>query len=392
MNSYKTLIPTLLIATFSINAFQASNGLAPEVTDLNAKDISYTLEKKIPYLEKAFINSEPENLSDGITVGRLGIDGGEKQQILDFAKEIEAGKHSNIDSLLVYSAGKLLFESYFKRGRINYPHYQMSITKSYTAMALGRAIQLGHMSMDDLNKPVLSFLTEIDKTNLAPGTAQITLHDAMHMKSGIRVDKKKATALLRQNPEKLKGQGQIQTYMELTAPIDHNKKEFKYQGSDPSITMQVIEAKVPGTSKNFIKNELLAPMGIDNYGWQEDTSCLPKSAAGSSWRSRDMLKMGILVLDKGKWQGKQHIPAEFVELATSSIDTNPNRGYGYFWWTHQAKVGNKTYICNSGRGAGGQFILMFPEIDLIIVSTAHNKGMGKMLSEAPKRIIPAFVK
>ena len=151
--------------------------------------------------------------------------------------------------------------------------------------------------------------------------------------------------------------------MEITESI--NKKKFKYQGADPSIVMQVIEAKVPDTAKDFIKNELLAPMGIHNYSWQEDTSALPKSAAGSSLRSRDMLKMGILVLNQGQWQGKQLIYAEFVATATESSGPNPNRGYGYFWWTHEAKVGNKTFICKSGRGAGGQLILIFPEIDLI---------------------------
>ena len=63
-----------------------------------------------------------------------------------------------IDSLLIWSRGKLLFESYYRRSRANYPHYQMSITKSYTALALGRAIQLGYLKMEDLDKPAIGFL------------------------------------------------------------------------------------------------------------------------------------------------------------------------------------------------------------------------------------------
>ena len=65
-----------------------SNGLAPEVTDLNAKDISYTLEKKIPYLKKAFISTLPEDKNDGIPVGKLGLDGGNTEDILRFTQEI----------------------------------------------------------------------------------------------------------------------------------------------------------------------------------------------------------------------------------------------------------------------------------------------------------------
>ncbi|WDE99138.1 serine hydrolase [Lentisphaera profundi] len=390
MNKFYTFLQFLSYAS-CITLF-ADNGLAPEVTDLNAKDISYTLEKKIPYLEKAFISTKPKDKNDGIKVGDLNKNTLDTQLILGFSKEIASNKHSNTDSLLIYYKNQLLFESYYKRGRANYPHYQMSITKSYTALAIGRAIQLGYLKMSDLNKPVISFLKDIDLKNLAAGTESISLHEAMHMRSGIRVDKSKASTVMKNTPEKLKGQGQIQTYMELTAPITEDSKTFKYQGSDPSMAMQVLEAVVPGSAKGFIKSELLIPMGIKNYGWQDDISGLPKSAAGSSFRSRDMLKMGMLILQEGQWQGKQLIPTEFIKVATSAIDVNEQRSYGYFWWGHDVQIGNNTYLCKSGRGAGGQFILMFPEIELIIISTAHNKGMGKMLSEAPKRVIPAFIK
>jgi CubicO group peptidase (beta-lactamase class C family) len=138
--------------------------------------------------------------------------------------------------------------------------------------------------------------------------------------------------------------------------------------------------------------EVLNKMGITNFGWQEDVSGLPKSAAGSSMRSRDMLKWGMLVMNNGQWNGEQLVPAEFVEKATDRIHTNPqDTSYGYFWWRHDAPVGDKTYDCKSGRGAGGQFILMFPELDLIGIVTSHNKGMGTMLKTFPERIIPAFL-
>ena len=55
------------------------------------------------------------------------------------------------------------------------------------------------------------------------------------------------------------------------------------------------------------------------------------------------------------------------------------------------KVGEKTYHCVEGRGAGGQFIFMFPELDLITVITSHDKGMGNMLQTLPQKIIPAFI-
>lgn len=372
-----------------------SNGLAPEITDLSAEDVSYRLEHQLPYLKEPFVDLKPQDRADGILVGEVGRDGGDRAAVLKFvqqlAKPSDDLKNGKTDSLLIGFRGKLLVEAYFRRGRINYPHYQMSITKSYTAMAIGRAIQLGHLTMDDLHKPAISFLKELKPDQFVAGAGAITLHQAMHMTSGIRISKDKVDQL-RKTTGRLNGQRQIQAYLEYSSPIAKAPREFKYQSSDPSITMQVLEAVVPGGAKNFIRKELLGRLGIKNYQWQPDVSGLPKSAAGSSIRSRDMLKMGLLVLGKGKWKGEQLIPAEFVEQATSSIrNTRGKTAYGYFWWTEDYEIGSKTYHCKQGRGAGGQFIFMFPELDLIAVVTAHNKGMGNMLQALPHTLIPAFV-
>ena len=58
--------------------------------------------------------------------------------------------------------------------------------------------------------------------------------------------------------------------------------------------------------------------------------------------------------------------------------------YGYFWWVEDFEAGGKTYHGKQGRGAGGQFIFMFPELDLVVVVTAHNKGMGTLLRSLPQ--------
>ena len=373
---------------------QTDNGLAPEVTDLNAEDVSYEREKDLSYLVKPFFSLNPRDRKDGLSVGSLGEDGGDKKLVLKYARKLaetsQNPKSGKTDSLLIAYKGKLLFESYFRRGRANYPHYQMSITKSYTAMALGRAMQLGYLSMKDLNKPVLSFLKKLDASKLAKGADKVTLHEAMHMSSGIRLPQKKIHQLI-DRPERLLGQGQIQAYLQFSAPISPYPRDYKYQASDPSITMQVLDSAVPGSAEDFIRDELLKPMSIANYHWQEDLSGLPKSAAGSSLLSRDMIKMGLLVLDGGKWKGQQHLPEAFVKQATSPIaQTSPSNHYGYFWWRQTWEIGEANYPCIQGRGAGGQFIFVLPTLDLVIVATAHNKGMGKMLWEIPGFLIPAF--
>jgi CubicO group peptidase (beta-lactamase class C family) len=394
----KILFSTILSFWF-LSYLSGDTGLAPEVTDLNAVDISFQKEKEIQYLHKPFISTKPRNKKDLLPVGELGKDGGKKESILKFVRKLaepsNSPKHGKTDSLLIAHQGKLIFESYFRRGRANYPHYQMSITKSYTAYAIGRAIQLDYLSMDDLHKPVVSFLKEIKPDKLAKGADKITLDQAMQMRSGIRLPKKKIGEII-QRPSLLRGQGQARAYLQFSQDLpvlsDSSLQPFKYQSSDTVLTMQVLEAVVPGTAEAFIREQLLKPMHISNYGWQEDLSGFPKAAAGSSLLSRDMIKMGLLTLNQGKWRGQQHLPSAFVKKATTPLLFNgtTDTDYGYFWWHQVRKVKDKKYPCIQGRGAGGQFIFVFPTLDLVASVTAHNQGMGKMLRQLPEVLIQAF--
>jgi CubicO group peptidase (beta-lactamase class C family) len=392
-----TLLTALLLAPLAafaeVKAAAQSNGLAPEVPGLNLKDKLYQLEATLPDLEKSFISVSPADKQDGLVVGQLGKDGGDRAAIEAYANELAAPakdeKGGQVDSLLIGYRGKLVFESYYRRGRANFPHHQMSITKSYTALAIGRAIQMGLLKMEDLDKPAIGFLKELDTAKLVAGADTITLAQAMQMSSGIRIGDKKKNELLK-DPAKLKGQGEIQAYLQHSAPIPPMPREFKYQEPDTAIAMQVLNAVAPGGAEEFIKTELLGRMSITQYHWEPAISGLPKSATGSSILSRDMLKFGQLMLNKGQWKGEQLIPEAYLARATTPSQINKH--YGFFWWVDDFTVGGKTYHSFQGRGAGGQLIFMFPELDLIAVVTSHNKGMGDMLKTLPQRIIPTFVR
>ncbi len=385
---FSHVLATALLCAASPFVLSAEIG-PPKATDSEVAKASYTEEKKLKDLPSAFIDTSP-NAEDGLAVGTLGVDSGEVDSILQFANEIAAGAHGEVDSLLISYRGKLLFESYFRRGRVNYPHYQMSITKSYTALAIGRAIQCGYLTMDDLKRPVYEFLKELDPTRFAKGAATITLADVMTMRSGIRISHN-VQQQIRSDTAKNQGQHQVQMFFERTAPIPSTPREFKYQGIDPAITMQVLEAVVPGSTDTFLKKELLGKLKITQFRWPDDINGLPKSAAGSSMRSRDMMKWGLLVRQHGQFNGEQLIPPEFMKQATSPLcapsDTN---SYGFFFWQNNAEVGETKIECITCRGAGGQFIFFFPNLDVIAVVTSHNKGMGPLLKTLPSRVLPSF--
>ena len=155
--------------------------------------------------------------------------------------------------------------------------------------------------------------------------------------------------------------------------------------------MQVLNAVVPGTAQSFLKKELLEKLNITQFHWPDDINDLPKSAAGSSMRSRDMMKWGLLVWQQGQFNGEQLIPAAFIAQVTSPLcKPSETNSYGFFFWQNNAEVGETKTECITCRGAGGQFIFVFREHDVISVVTSHNKGMGPLLKTVPGRVLPSF--
>jgi len=404
MKNKTGLLLIIFLFLTRIGFTQQGEDHAPEATAAEVEAFTGGSEgpfRDIPILEKAFINASPTDRKDGILVGELGVDGGNKAMILKLAQEIADDKHGTFDSFLIAYKGKLLFESYYSRGRINLAHPQASATKTYTGLALGRAIQLGYLTMADLDKPLISFLKDLDPTKFVEGVEKITLHKALTNSSGIRINKEQKEEI-EKNPAALKGQGQVQVLLEQSTPITEASQTFKY-GGGPRLIMQVIEAVVPGTAKDFIKNELLDKMGITNYGWQTAVTGLPEAGWRTSMTSRAMVKFGTLAMNKGKWNGEQLIPEDFIANATSRIvhvgdddvfgggkDVS-NQGYGYFWWSADLKVGDKSYFTTSAQGGGPQYIILIEELDLMVVVTAHNNNDNDFLQMTAESILPAFI-
>ena len=216
----------------------------------------------------------------------------------------------------------------------------------------------------------------------------------MSMRSGIRVSAE-SQKLIMDSSTKIKGLNITQQFLQHSDAISSESKTFKYQDADPRITMQVLNSVVPGSAKDFINNEVLAKIDITDYRWKSDIDGVLMPESGSSLTSRDMIKVGTLVTNKGKWQGKQLISADFLSKATSDI-TKPtedwipdNFSYGYFWYQTEIKVKDKGYQAKFAWGGGEQYILTVDAFDLTVVFTAHARGNNTMQIMAEK-ILPAF--
>ncbi len=350
----------------------------------------------IPHLNNPFISTTPEDRKDGIMVDTLSVNGNDKNAIVNLSREIFEGKHGSYDALLISHKNKLVFESYYKKGRINVPHGQASAVKAYTSLVLGRAIEMGYLTMEDLNKPLIHFLKDTDPKKFTKGAEKITLHKALTMHGGLTIDNDKWKAI-EKDSVRLKGQGLVQTLLEESGPITSESQSYLYGNFNPMLVMTVIDAVVPGTAEDFIKTELLDKLGITEYKWSNHISGLPEAGWRASIMSRDMLKLGHLVLNKGKLNGEQLISVEYLAKATSGIvkptqDWMPkDYRYGYFWYQTLVKVGDKSYDTTFAWGGGGQRIIVIEELDLTIVISGHD-GDDNIMTQISEIIIPTFVK
>lgn len=373
----------------------ASQPSAPklDVTALNNAEAYRAIYLATPPLAHAFIDSSPENHSDGLATGKLK----KPSPLIALAKEIESGQWGEYDSLLIAHNNKLVFESYFAHGRVDLPHYQASATKGYTALAVGRAIQMGYLTMEELHQPVIKFLKEVEREKLIAGTNQVTLHHTLSMRSGLNIAEEQKKHLSEPS-EYLNGQQLAQAYFTRTAPITEETQTYHYQGEDPELTMLTLDAILPSTAKEFIHKELLVKLGINNFGWQASVSGTPKVSSGSYMTSRDMLKWAILLKDDGKWQGEQLISQPYLAQATGSIATpvDPefdysNFRYGYYFWGTTLNVNGKSYDAKLAWGGGGQMVIAIKALDLAIAITARMRDNSKIFELLEKRVLPNFI-
>ena len=155
--------------------------------------------------------------------------------------------------------------------------------------------------------------------------------------------------------------------------------------------LSAIVQKVTGqTVLEYLKPRLFEPLGIEDPKWDTSPQGISLGGYGLYIRTEDIAKFGQLYLQKGKWNGKQIIPKDWVQQATSkqiSNGSNPNndwnQGYGFQFW----RCRHGAY---RGDGKDGQFCIVLEEQNTVIAITSNTKDMAAELSLVWKHLLPAL--
>jgi CubicO group peptidase (beta-lactamase class C family) len=174
-------------------------------------------------------------------------------------------------------------------------------------------------------------------------------------------------------------------------------KEWKYNGGTTQLLAAIIE-KVSGKKVDeFAKEYLLKPLGILKFEWVKFPGTdNPAAASGLRLRSRDLLKFGILYRNKGKWNGKQVIPGDWIEQSFQPWvkQSRRNGGYGYQFWILNDTIQKQPVNIVAAVGNGDQRIYFDEKHNMLVVTNAGNYNIWNIKNDSYailKRIYSSFI-
>jgi CubicO group peptidase (beta-lactamase class C family) len=328
----------------------------------------------------------PVDHHDGIPVGDIAHSDLGPDAAGAIARGILDETWTDVHSVLLFQRGKLVLEEYFYGYDWQHQHQLRSATKSVVATLAGIAID--QHAIPSVNEPVLPHLKYASYENPDPRKSQITLRDMLTQQSGLACndhDNKSPgnEVVIDEKPDWVKAT------LDLPLINQPGTKGF-YCSGGVAVVGRMTENATHMYLPDFAQKSLFGPLGIarSDYTWNYQLTNEDKEYSQIHLRPRDMLKLGIMYGDGGKWHGKQVLSASFAHDALSALSEVDDSDYGYFWWRPWLNVnmpaGPQRVYMGAAEGNGGQKIFILPEYDFVAVFTAGSYNAG---SSAPNKIM-----
>lgn len=293
--------------------------------------------------------------------------------IRKFTEELKRRK-MEIHSLVVLRHGNVIHEEYFNGYNKDRPHIMYSVTKTYTAIAAGFAVAEKRIKLND---KVISFFPDLLPEEVSPNLKEMTVKDLLTMTAG-----NKPRGFDRNERDWVK--------QFLSMPVEYKPgTRYAYCNIAPYVVSAIIQKVTGEKMSDYLYERLFRPLGMTPSSWNVSSEGITYGGFDLYAYTEDMAKLGQLMLQKGEWNGKQILPASWIEMMTSKqVETDRsnddwNNGYGFYVWRGRH---------NSFRadGASGQYILVLPDQDAVIAVTAKIDNMGAELNLIWENILPAL--
>lgn len=264
---------------------------------------------------------------------------------------------TDIHSMIVMRHGKVVGEFYPAPFAAEYQHTQYSSSKTFVSLAVGLAIDENRLRLTDR---VATFFPEYLPDTVSARLASMTVRDLLTMTSGIKPDWNMRS----------RGAEWIRTF--LGKPVVNRPGEVFAYDSMVTYMLSAIVQKVTGKKVlDYLKEKLFVPMGISVVNWEESPEGINTGGWGLHIQSESLAKIGQLWLDGGVWEGKQLVSKKWIAQMSTRQANGGDYGYGFQTWmcAYPGAV--------RADGALGQYVIVVPEKDVVIVLTEASFTNGK---------------
>lgn len=303
--------------------------------------------------------------------------------ILNFIHAVEQHTHplDAMHSFMLLRHGNVVAEGWWAPYERHSPHTLYSVSKSFTSTAIGLAVQEGLLTIDD---PVLTFFPDDAPTNPSDNLRTMTVRHLLSMNTGHKND---TTLQVTQSGD----DNWPKTFLSL--PVEHQPGTWFAYDTPASYMLSAIISKLTGQSLlDYLRPRLFDPLGIVNPTWETDPHGVNIGGYGLHITTEDLARFGQLYLQQGIWQGTRILSEDWIADATRAISDNSNTphfpdwtvGYGYQFWRCR-------HNCYRGDGVFGQFCIVMPEQDAVLVTTGGLFDMPSVLDAVWEHLLPAML-
>ena len=281
------------------------------------------------------------------------------------------GGNTGVSAMLVTRHGQPVFEQYWNGFDKDTLHDMRSATKSVTSLLVGIAID--QHALGGVDDTVASWLAA-DYPGAPVLSRGLVLENLLTMRSGLACNDWDATSP-GMEANMYKARDWVAFWLDLSQKYAPDTVT-SYCTGNPVVLGHVLANATHQSVTAFAQARLLGPLGITSAVWNTyDNGTQTDTGGHMHMRPRDMAKIGQLALQRGQWNGTQLVSSAWMDVSTSRItefDDDPDDGYGYLWWHGSVSWQGQPLDMFYANGAGGQYIFVVPQLDLVAVFTGEN--------------------
>jgi CubicO group peptidase (beta-lactamase class C family) len=279
--------------------------------------------------------------------------------LADMMEDIKKYSH-NIDSVVIIRNGYMVLDAYYYPFSKGQKHIIHSCTKSIMSALIGIAIDKGYIRSVD--QPIIDFFPDKDIANMDDLKKSISLENLLMMSSGLEC--RDSYLYGWKGLIEMRNSGDWAQYVLDLPMTDPPGQRFEYCNGVSYLLSVIIQHTTKMKTLDFARENLFNPLGISEVRWASSPQGID-IGWGEMWlKADDMAKIGLLYLEKGRWDQSQILPASWINESTRGhIDATLFDQYGYQWWVDSAGF----YMA---VGYKGQFIFVVPDKDMVVVFTS----------------------